>query len=260
MMHRRNQRFLDSFTGQAGLAGLALALLSACQASGNPDVITWAHAERFSDPTGVVRAGIKAVEYQASDPGGLISGQVAGQAMHYAWNRYTCEHTWYIKNAITGKEATKSQTYDVYDSKDGMERFPHRVTEATSRFWEGGETDPLRPRLGEQVLPIDGIEFKTLPFVYSVGDVPVTFEALGSKGTPDLSVKATFIDLKELGGELPCELVAKCEAGQRFRIPVSEQLIDTLAQLPRSRYRVELQVLGVEESPTRSLFIDPKDL
>lgn len=260
MMQRRNQRFSASLTGQACFAGLALLLFAACRARGNPDVIAWSHAERFSDPTGVVRAGIKSVEYQAMESGGVIAGQVAGQAEHYAWNRYTCEHTWYGTNTTTGKQTTTTRIYDVYDSVEGMERFPHRVTEDTSRFWEGEDTDPLAPRLSDQVLPIDGIEFKPLPFVYTVGSTELSFAALGAKGTPELSVRATFADLTEEGVEESRALVAECGAGQRFRITVPEELIDSLAQIPRARYTVQLQVLGVDGSPIRSLFIDPKDL
>jgi hypothetical protein len=260
MMQRRNPRLPASLTWQACFAGLALLFLAACQSRGNPNVIAWSHAERFSDPTGVVRAGIKAVDYQAADSGGVIAGQVAGQAEHYAWNRYTCEHTWYGMNTTTGKETITTRVYDVYDSAEGMERFPHRVTGATSRFWEGEDTDPLKPRLSDQVLPIDGIEFKPLPFVYTVGSTDVSFATLGAKGTPELSVRATFTDLPEQSDGEGRALVASCGAGQRFRITVPEELIDSLAQIPKAKYTVELQVLGVDGSPIRSLFIDPKDL
>lgn len=259
MMQRRHQRFSASPTGKACFAGFALLLLSACQSRGNPDVIAWSHAERFLDSTGVARAGIKAVEYLAANPGGVLTGQVAGQVEFYQWNRYTCEHTWYGVNPTTGNKTTTTRVYDVYDSVEGMERFPHRVTDDTSRFWKGADTDPLKPRLNE-VPAIEGLESKKLPVVYIVGIKPVSFANLGAEGTPELSVRATFVDLPEQGGGVDRVFVAECEPGQRFRITVPEEVIESLAQIPRAKYTVELQVLGVDKSPIRTFLIDPMDL
>lgn len=260
MMQRRHQRFSASPTGKACFAGLALLLLSACQSRGNPDVIAWSHAEMFSDPTGIVQARIKAVDYQAAASGGVLTGLADGQAEHYKWNRYTCEHTWYGENPTTGNKTTTTRVYDVYDSVEAMERFPSRVTEGHSRFWKGADTDPLKPRLSDQVLPIDGIEFKPLPFAYIVGLTYVPFSDLGAEGTPELSVRATFVDLPEQGGGVDRVFDAECEPGQRFRITVPEEVIESLAQIPRAKYTVELQVLGVDKSPIRTFLIDPMDL
>lgn len=260
MMSALVQRILNSPRVQAWTAGLCVVLLSACQARGNPDKVVWAHAERFSDPIGITRAAIQSVEYQKTDEGGVLHGRVTGHSVHLVWNRYICEHVWIVKNALSGKESSTSRVYDVYDSEEGMRRFPGRVTESTSRFWEGSPTDPLMPRLGEQEVAIDGVEVTTLPFVHSVGEVNQAFQVLGAKDTPLLRVKATFTDLPEDVLAAHRTVVAGCGVGQRFRIDVPEETVDLLAQFPRPKYRVELQVLGVDENPIRTEFIARTEL